>query len=92
MTAEPFAPLPTATAFPSLRAVAPSIAATPLGVGTTLQLIPSKCSARVCVAPPPVAVSPTAPMSLPAIAAAALRIEPLIRGLGTTGRASASLD
>src|SRR5450432_625460 len=57
------------------------------GAGVTLQLVPSKCSARVPPPLPPlVAMSPTAQISSLAMAAAAVRLEFLINGLGTTCR------
>jgi len=76
---------PSLLATPSTAANSPPWTA---GVGTTLQLLPLKCSASVAlllaVLP---AISPTAQMSLSAIAAVPLRLELLTNGLGTTCRA-----
>src|SRR6516162_7452969 len=76
------------TAQTSVLATAATLvkAALRAGVGTTLQLVPLKCSARFWVGPDWVKISPTAQLSFEAIAVAATSREPLINGLGTTTR------
>src|SRR5260370_29311911 len=65
------------------------------GVGTTLQLVPLKCSASVSNSIWPVVgfkvlKTPTAQMSLEAIAEAPYRVPPATIGLGTTTRLAVS--
>src|SRR5262249_9503070 len=76
------------TAHTLLLAAPAAPASEPLraGVGTTLQLLPLKCSARVWNGPLPVPIVPTAHMSPGPITAAADRDELAMNGLATTCR------
>jgi hypothetical protein len=72
VTPDEFSEVPTATTVPSLRAVTPSSAMTPLGVATMLQLVQFHCSAA----------NPTAQMSLAEMAAIPSRRR-VVRGFGS---------
>src|SRR5262249_35287873 len=78
------------TAHTSLPATATTASRKPplrrVGVVTTLQLVPSRGSASVVVDPPLLKTSPTAQMSLAAIAAVPMSREFGTVGLGTTLR------